>query len=203
LFVPTPKREAAMSDFDRYSREPNSKLADALMGAVAGAIGVWALDRVDWYLYNRERPETRRRTQAVRPRGMDPAHLLANQAAEALGMELSPRQPHPVGIAVHYAIGIVPAALYGALLDDAPALGAGRGSLYGLSVFVIHDEILNPALGLAARPADYPWQDHARGFAAHLAYGLVTHAVLGMLKGFMEKPQRARLRYDYRSLPRR
>jgi hypothetical protein len=168
------------------------------MGAVAGAVGIWALDRVDWYLFNRESPETRRRTRAVRPRGMDPAHLLANRTAEALGMELTPHQPHPAGLAVHYAIGIVPAAFYGALLHDVPALGAGRGSLYGLSVFLLHDEMLNPLLGLAASPDRYPWQDHARGFAAHLVYGLVTHAVFGMLKGFNEKPQRARPRYETR-----
>lgn len=92
-----------MAETDRFKpREHDSFIEGALMGAVAGAIGVWALDRVDWYFYDHESPETRRRTRSVRPGGMDPAHVMANRAAEALGMQLSPHQPHPAGMAVHF-----------------------------------------------------------------------------------------------------
>ena len=66
----------------------SSILADAVIGAVAGAAAVWVMDRVDWFNFLHEGPQARRRTQAVRPGGMDPAHLAANKLAGAMGREL-------------------------------------------------------------------------------------------------------------------
>lgn len=155
---------------------------DMLKGAIAGAVGVWAMDRVDWFMFDHEDPEARRRTEAVRPGGLDPAHRAAGQVARALGTELSPAQPHPAGIAVHYGLGVAPGALYGALRDRVPGVGAGRGLLWGLGLFALEDEIMNPAAGLAAKPGDYPWQAHARGLVAHLVYGFVTDLAFSALK---------------------
>ena len=42
---------------------------------------------------------------------------------------------------------------------------------------------MNPLLGLAAPPGDYPWQDHARAVAAHLVLGVVAEGVLRALDG--------------------
>ncbi len=63
-----------------------------------------------------------------------------------------------------------------------PGLGAGRGLLYGLGMFVVEDELVSPALGVAAGPTRYPWQAHARGLVAHLVLGVVTDAVLRVLE---------------------
>jgi hypothetical protein len=156
--------------------------ADALKGAVAGALGVWVLDRVDWFLFDHEDPETRKRTKEVRPGGLDPSHAAAEKAANALGKELTPSQPNRVGVAIHYNLGIGPGALYGVLQDRVPAVSAGRGLLYGLGLFLMQDEALNTALGLSGRLGKYPWQDHARGLIAHLAYGVTLDAGVRALK---------------------
>ena len=166
----------------QMEHEQESVLAGALKGAVAGGIAVWVMDQVDWYMYNHENLEARRQTQRVRPGGLDPAHAIANKVAGAFGKELSPRQPHPAGIAVHYSLGIGPGALYGAMQDRAPALGVGRGALFGLGLFLLQDEFVNAATGLSARPRQYPWQAHARGLIAHLVYGVVTDTLLRVLK---------------------
>jgi hypothetical protein len=108
---------------------------------------------------------------------MDPAHVLAARASESASLGLSWRQLDALGTAVHYGLGIVPAALYGALRRGVPFLDAGRGGLFGLGLFLAEDEILNTASGLAGRPRDYPWQAHARGLLAHLVYGFVTDAL--------------------------
>jgi hypothetical protein len=163
--------------------ERESVLTDTLKGAVAGGIAVWVMEQVDWFMYNHESAEARRRTQRVRPRGMDPAHVMANRIAHAVGTGLSPPQPHPAGIAIHYALGIAPGALYGALQDRIPGLGVGRGALFGLGLFLVHDEFLNTKAGLSARPSRYPWQAHVRGLVAHLVYGVVTDTLLRILKG--------------------
>ena len=156
-----------------------SVLLDLAVGALAGAAAVWVMDRVDWFNYRRglDNARTRRRTREARPRGMDPAHLLAAEATEAAGVALSARQRDRLGLAVHYAIGIAPGAFYGALRGRVPALDAGRGSLFGLGLFLLQDEGLNAVTGLSGRPQDYPWTAHARGLVAHLVYGLVTDAL--------------------------
>ena len=156
-------------------------MADLLKGAVAGAVGVWALDRVDWFNWNREDPQTRKRTRQVRPGGEAPAAVAARKLEDAAGVELPSAQHEAAGMAVHYTLGIGPGALYGALRHRVPAIGAARGTLFGAALFAAQDEVLNAVTGLAASPGDYPWQDHARGLVAHLVYGIVTDTVLRLL----------------------
>jgi hypothetical protein len=155
-------------------------MSDLLVGAVAGAAAVWVMDRVDWFMYRREPEASRLRTREVRPEGKDPAHFVASQVSEALGSGPLP-QGHPAGLAVHYAIGIAPAALYGAMKGRVPGVDAGAGLGFGLAMFIAEDEVANPLLGIAAMPQRYPWQPHARGLVAHLVYGLVTDAVVNVV----------------------
>jgi hypothetical protein len=159
----------------------SSVLADALIGAVAGAAAVWVMDRVDWFNFLHVVPaEARRQTQAVRPGGMDPAHVAADKLAQAMGWELEPRDNNPVGKAIHYSVGVAPAVLYSVLRHRVPAVTAGRGSLFGLGFFLIEDEGLNALTGLSAPQGAYPWQAHARGLVAHVVYGLVLDAALNV-----------------------
>ena len=164
------------------NRQGGNIAGDMLMGAIAGAAGVWAMDQVDWYMYDREDPRARERTQSIRPNRMDPAHNIVGAVAEMVGRD-RPEQPNAAGFAVHYALGIGPGALYGAYRDRVPGLGAGRGLVYGFGLFVAQDEIVNAAAGLSADLRKYPWQAHARGFIAHLVLGVVTDTILNVLKG--------------------
>jgi uncharacterized membrane protein YagU involved in acid resistance len=79
---------------------------------------------------------------------------------------------------MHYALGILPGALYGVLRHRVAGLGAGRGLLYGAGLFLVNDELLAPVLGLASGPTAYPWQAHARGLVSHVVLGAVTDTVL-------------------------
>lgn len=169
-----------MSDDSRTHRPNGGVALDLLRGAVAGSIATFALDRVDWFLYGQEPESSRRRTWAVRPDHKDPAHVIASRASGAFGSDPLP-QGHPAGLAVHYAIGIAPAALYGVLRHRVPVVGAGRGLAFGFAMFVLEDEVANPLLGVAAPPQEYPWQPHARGLVSHLVYGVVTDLVLRAL----------------------
>jgi hypothetical protein len=116
------------------------------------------MDRVDWFNYRRslDSRRTRQQTRQVRPRGMDPAHVMAAEAGEGVGLALTPRQLDTAGLAIHYGLGIVPGALYGALRGRVDYLDAGRGSVFGLGLFLIQDEGINAAVGLSGRPQDYP-----------------------------------------------
>lgn len=160
------------------NHDGSSVLTDALIGAAAGAAAVWVMDRVDWFNFLHEDPKARRRTQALRPGGMDPAHVGASMATEAMGYDVEPKDCNVAGLGTHYSLGVMPGALYGMLRHQVPGLDAGRGSLFGLGLFLLQDEGLNALTGLSAKPSEYPWQAHARGLVAHAVYGLVLDAVL-------------------------
>lgn len=173
---------------------------DAMIGAAAGALGVWVLDRLDWAMWRRESPETRRQTTSARPYGEPPAHVAAHKLEEIVGADApgSPRtaerlkhmeteglwkDPHyATGTAIHYGIGIGPAAIYSAIQERIPLPGVLRGALYGLTLFISQDVILNSVSGLAGKPRQYPWQAHARGLFQHIAYGIVTDAAITFAK---------------------
>ena len=160
----------------------NGTTATALMGLAAGAIGVWALDRLDWFLYRSEPEEARERTRAVREGGEAPAGVLVSRFEEAAGTELSERGHYVAELATHYAIGIAPAVAFALYRDKLPVSGPARGALFGAALWLLQDEALNPVIGLSASEGDYPWQDHARGLAAHLLFGVVTEAALGAME---------------------
>ena len=176
--------------------QANGSLAiDMAHGALAGAAGVWVMDRVDWLMVEHGDQEAWRKTQAVRPNHKDPAHNMADMAARAAGAPPLP-QPHPAGIATHYAVGIVPTAIYGATRQHLPGGVLGRGALLGLGLFLVEDEILNPVLGVAAPPQRYPWQAHARGLISHLVLGIVTEAALAFLDTRRTPPLSSRRRRE-------
>lgn len=162
-----------------------------LAGLTAGVVGVWALDRIDWFMWNREDPETRARTTAVRPKGEPPAQALVSKVEDATGQRLEPATHEAVSQVVHYGIGIAPAIGYALLRDRLPVSGMTRGALYGAGLFLTQDEVLNTVTGLGARPQDYPWQAHARGIVAHAVYGIVTELTLNLIEGFVVDRSRA------------
>ncbi|WP_181297551.1 DUF1440 domain-containing protein [Pseudomonas sp. Q2-TVG4-2] len=165
-----------MSFEDSGADNATNVLIGAVVGATAGAIAVWAMDRLDWFAYNHVSEKARERTVAARPQGMDPAHVMVDKIAGVTGKDIS--QPHPAGLAAHYSLGILPGALYGAMYRKVPVLSAGRGSAFGLGLFLMQDEGLNAVTGLSGKPQEYPWQAHARGLVAHVVYGIVTDTVV-------------------------
>lgn len=161
-----------------HRRDEHGGALTALMGLAAGAIGVWALDRIDWFMWDRETDETRAQTIAARPDGEPPAQVLSGKVERALGAELDEEAHWNAGQIVHYGIGVAPAVGFALLRDRIPLPVGLRGAAYGLGLFVLQDEIMNTATGLGGRPGDYPWTAHARGVVAHLVYGVVTDLAL-------------------------
>lgn len=169
------------ASYSNHSADHGDLAVDMLKGAIAGAVGVFVMDRVDWFMFEHEDEDARRQTERVRPGGMDPAHHTVNKIAGALGKDLSPSQPNAWGVGMHYGLGVAPGALYGALRDRVPAIGAGRGSLFGLGLYLAQDQGLNTLMGSAAKPSEYPWQAHARGLVTHVVFGVVADTTLNLL----------------------
>lgn len=166
----------------RRERASGGIFAGLLLGAVAGAGGVWVMDRVGWVMYDNERVSALQREHQARPGNLDVAHAAADKVAALVGHRL-PHQPNAAGMVVHYALGVLPGAVYGVLRQRVPAVRAGNGAAYGLALFGIMDETAAPLLGIAAGPSRYPWQAHARGAVAHLVLGITTETLLHAATG--------------------
>ena len=159
-------------------RRRESAVSAIVRAGLAGAAGVWLLDRLDTYLYGLESEATRRRTTANRPEGADPATVLVRRAGRVVGHRPGGEGEKTAVAATHYAIGIVPAVLFGLLRRQARWIGAGLGIPFGAAFFAAEDEVVNTVARTAGPPAGYPWQAHARGLVAHVAFGVAVEALL-------------------------
>ena len=147
---------------------------DIIAGAAAGIAAIWVADKLDQAIYRAGGPEGVRKTEAARPGGMDPAHVLAKRAADAVGVEVGDPKNNPAGHTIHYGIAAGMGALYGLLRGMSPGVSTGRGALFGFAMFILQDEIGNTVMGTGGNPLKYPIRDHARGAAAHTLFGIVT-----------------------------
>lgn len=147
---------------------------DILAGAVAGVAAIWVADKLDRAIYLSGGRENIRKTKAARPGGMDPAHVLAQRAADAAGVDVGDPKDNPAGHTIHYGVAAGMGALYGLLRGMSPGVSTGRGALFGIAMFILKDEIGNTALGTAGNPLNYPIRDHARGAATNMLFGIVT-----------------------------
>jgi len=181
------ERTAMTSTTTTDGQDGGGTLAAVITGAVAGAVGVWALDRVDWFMWDHENDETRIQTVAARPGGEPPAQALVSKLEDATGRHLAGDRHELASQAVHYSIGIGPAIGYALLRDKLPGRGVARGAAYGAALFVAQDEVLNTVTGLGGKPADYPWTAHARGIIAHTVYGIATELTLNLLETLGER----------------
>lgn len=164
--------------------ERRSLLADAARGALAGAAATWLMGRVTSLMYEHEDREARAREDAVRG-GKTAYAIAAEKAAGLAGADLTDEQRDPLGVAIHWALGIGAGAAYGALRGRVPGADLGAGLLFGAAFWLLVDEGANTALRLTPPPAEFPIQAHARGLAGHLAFGLAADAVLDVSEPFV------------------
>jgi hypothetical protein len=165
----------------RNGRGNGDLIGDMIKGAIGGAVGVWTMDRVGWDMYLSEDPEAFAQEKEAQVEGRWASHAAVDKVVDRMGVSLTDEQQHKIGKAAHYSLGIVPGAMYGALRNRVDGVGAGRGLLYGLGIWLVEDEGLNPLLGFTSGPMAYPWQAHWRGLVEHLVLGLVTDTVIEVL----------------------
>ena len=162
-------------------KQKSSVAAGILKGALAGALGMYAMCKTSWYLYKNENPLAYKKEKEAQKEGNYVPHEMIKKATDAMGVELSDYQLDRAGKATQLMLGILPGVLYGAMHHKADKLGFWRGSVFGIATFALVDELLAPLAGVASGPTAYPWQAHARGFVDHLVYGVTTDSALRLM----------------------
>jgi len=110
------------------------------------------------------------RTQGQTP----PPVLLAENVA---GHRL-PEQERELALqGIHWIFGAVAGAVYGALVEMEPSLGAWHGAAFGITLNRITHESILPKLGLTAPPSRQPTQERISEWVTHAVYGVATDSV--------------------------
>ena len=110
------------------------------------------------------------RTQGQTP----PPVVLAESVA---GRPLPERDRELALQGIHWIFGGLAGAVYGALVEVEPSLGAWRGAAFGITLNRITHESVLPRLGLTAPPSRQPTQERISEWVTHAAYGVATDTV--------------------------
>lgn len=141
------------------------------------------MDKVTTGLCEAQPPEVTKLEAAGRPNGKSSVANLVDRVEEATGLTLPATRRPAIEYAIHYALGIVPGALYGVVRRYLPFARLGRGLAFGLALFAVNDEFLNMKLGLAGPIEAYPPETHLRGLAGHAVLGVGTETGIQLLGG--------------------
>ena len=149
-------------------------MTDAALAAVAGYVATKVMEPVSMKLYELEPAAARNKEDAIRPG--PPPRVAAQKIAEVLGRALSDEQLERASLGLHYGLALSWAPLYPLLRRRTRWSPAVAGLATGAAMSLIADELMTPAFGFSAANLDYPLVTHARGFAAHLVFGVVVAA---------------------------
>ena len=190
-----------MSQRSKRSERSGAKslLADVAFGLVAGAAATFVMDKVSGYLYSLEDERTRKQEENLRNNEYPPEVLAEKVAETVAGVKLDKETKQKYGTAVHWGYGVMWGGLFGALRDRAPLVGAANGIGFGTGLWLIGDEVMMPLAGLSPPSMEFPWQNHARAFANHLAYGGtlgLTHNLLRKISGQSGGQSSGRAKFD-------
>lgn len=78
---------------------------------------------------------------------------------------------------IHWGFGAAAGAVYGAMVEMEPSLGAWKGAAFGVTLNKLTHESVLPKLGLAAPKNKQLAQERISEWVSHAVYGIFTDAV--------------------------
>jgi putative membrane protein len=134
----------------------------ALAGLIGGLVGAGAKVVAEKMLPPRVQGQT------------SPPVALAEQVA---GHTLPEGQKQVAEQGIHWAFGAAAGAVYGALVEVEPSLGAWKGAAFGLTLNKLTHESLLPKMGLSSPKEKQPSQERISEWVSHAVYGIFTDVV--------------------------
>lgn len=146
-------------------------IRDITMGFVAGAVATFVMDKVSTWGYTLEDPKVRESEEKMRGGEYPPEVLAKRVAAATIGSVPNQETIEELAMGIHWGYGVLWGGLFGALRSRVPVIGSAAGLTYGTGLWLLGDELMMPVLRLSPPSTDFPWQNHARAFTNHAAYG--------------------------------
>ena len=78
---------------------------------------------------------------------------------------------------LHWAFGALAGAVYGAMVEYEPSVGAWKGAAFGITLNKMTHESLLPKMGLVSPTELQPARERISEWVSHAAYGVVTDSV--------------------------
>ena len=146
-----------------------------LKGIIAGAIG----GLVASYVMTKYQEVTATIADTGGGEKGDPANVKAAKAISenVFDHKLKKSEKEPAGEALHYLMGGISGAIYGATAEMSDTATLGAGFPFGTAVWAIADDIVVPALGLSKPASDFSLATHAYALSSHWVYGLTSEMV--------------------------
>lgn len=151
-----------------------------LKGMIAGAVGglVAAFVMTEYQALTAKLTESEEQKKppgkAAEPANVKAAEMISEKVFDH---KLKKSEKEPSGEAMHYLMGGITGAIYGATAELTGATTVAAGLPFGSAVWAIADDVVVPALGLSKSPTEYPLSTHAYALSSHWVYGLVTEIV--------------------------
>jgi hypothetical protein len=163
-----------MGVFRKSKKQPLWK--GVVLGITGGLAGSWLMNQSQNFI---EKVATPRDGGDSGGQQAEPATLrTAEKLSESVTGAPLPREQKKIAEpAVHYAFGALVGAVYGGIAARVPLVTLGIGTIYGVAVWLLADEVAVPALGLSKPPKETPLTKHLQALGAHLVYGLTTEGV--------------------------
>lgn len=154
-----------------------ASLATGALGGLAGALAMNQFQSL-WSAVSKATGDRHNAQQQSKSQDEDATQKTARVLSEnVFGHELTRSEKQKAGPAVHFGIGILMGAVYGAAAESLPISRIGRGTVYGAAVWLFADEIAVPAFGLSGSPANTPISTHVNALSSHIVYGFTTDLV--------------------------
>ncbi len=161
---------------------------DVVKGAVAGLVGglvasfVMSQFQVLLSALSEEEKKPKKKKED------EPANIKTAEAISenVFDHKLIKSEKEPAGEAVHYAMGATSGLIYGIASEIAPITTVGLGLPFGAAVWLVADDVVVPALGLAKPATEYPLSTHAYALSSHLVYGLTTDIVRRAVRDLLD-----------------
>ncbi len=161
---------------------------DVVKGAVAGLVGglvasfVMSQFQVLLSALSEEEKKPKKKKEDE-PANVKTAEAISENVFEH---KLKKSEKEPAGEAVHYAMGATSGLIYGIASEIAPMTTVGLGIPFGAAVWLVADDVVVPALGLAKPATEYPLPTHAYALSSHLVYGLTTDLVRRAVRDLLD-----------------
>ncbi|MBA4121745.1 MAG: DUF1440 domain-containing protein [Acidobacteria bacterium] len=129
-----------------------------------------------------------RREKIKKKKEDEPANVKAAEGISKAVFDhrLKKSEKEPAGEAAHYAMGAMSGLIYGIASEIAPMTTVGLGLPFGAAVWLVADDVVVPALGLAKPATQYPLSTHAYALSSHLVYGLTTDLVRQAVRDLLD-----------------
>lgn len=163
--------------------DANDVVKGAFAGLVGGIVGSLVMTEFQTLLSSLSEEEEKPNRKKEEPANVKAAEEISEGVFEH---KLKKSEKEPAGEAMHYAMGATSGLIYGIASEIAPMTTAGLGLPFGAAVWLVADDVVVPALGLAKPATEYSLSTHAYALSSHLVYGLTTDLVRRAVRDLLD-----------------